>query len=393
MQENSGADCTNPQGPAKPTAETANIWKDVCPRCGKSKVRADLWCPQCAHEAFSTCPRCGKSKDQSSAICHRCLKVTVLPYVNTVLRDEKALLRDEKRDELLDFLSSCLPAPSTKLPANQQAQTAEAANMPLASPIPVSTPPKPSIIDLDTFDFSPLRAAAEAVLSTGKQLLPCEHDGRLRAPGGPLLRRIAQEWGHLKTLLNKAGILGPSYTVKGKQDDDRSLALQALRELADMDGKIYEQSFLDRAFYELLSLAVDLLRPWTNPQKQTTETADIGQFRAQGEILSGVKPKTKPPRKRRRQSEKKTAPLTVDLKCKTLTVNGCTHEVDSVQALRWIKVLAEHPAEWISGLDLEQYDGELVGCRPDRLKKYLPLEILSLVDSETGKGSRLRLLP
>jgi hypothetical protein len=58
--------------------------------------------------------------------------------------------------------------------------------------------------------------------------------------------------------------------------------------------------------------------------------------------------------------------------------------------LRWVKVLAEHPGEWISGPELRHYDQELDGCRPHRLRKSLPPAILDLIDSETGKGSRVR---
>jgi hypothetical protein len=35
---------------------------------------------------------------------------------------------------------------------------------------------------------------------------------------------------------------------------------------------------------------------------------------------------------------------------------GTEHDVRSEQALRWVKVLAEHPGEWISGPELEEHD-------------------------------------
>jgi hypothetical protein len=66
--------------------------------------------------------------------------------------------------------------------------------------------------------------------------------------------------------------------------------------------------------------------------------------------------------------------------------------VSSKLALRWVKVLADHPGEWISAPELRNYDDELDGCRPDRhCKPYLPASILSLIDSDRRKGSRLRL--
>jgi hypothetical protein len=83
--------------------------------------------------------------------------------------------------------------------------------------------------------------------------------------------------------------------------------------------------------------------------------------------------------------------LKVDLACKTLTLDGTANDVPSVQALRWVKVLADHPGEWVSGPDLPTHDQDLDGVRTDRLKKHLPTEVLSLLDSEPGKGSRLRL--
>jgi hypothetical protein len=84
--------------------------------------------------------------------------------------------------------------------------------------------------------------------------------------------------------------------------------------------------------------------------------------------------------------------LTVDLACLTITLDGHTYDVDSIQALRWVKVLADHPGEWISGPELKKHDTQLDGCRPDRhCKPHLPDNVLSLIDSDRRKGSRLRL--
>jgi hypothetical protein len=83
--------------------------------------------------------------------------------------------------------------------------------------------------------------------------------------------------------------------------------------------------------------------------------------------------------------------LTVNLASGSVTLDGIRHDVFSVAALRWVKVLADHPAEWISAPELKNYDQELDGVRPDRLKKHLPQEILSLLKSDRRRGSRIRL--
>jgi hypothetical protein len=80
--------------------------------------------------------------------------------------------------------------------------------------------------------------------------------------------------------------------------------------------------------------------------------------------------------------------LLVDLASNTATLNGTPYDVRSSQTLRWVKVLADHPGEWIAGPDLQTYDAELDGVRTDKLRPYLPSEIATLIDSSTGKGSR-----
>jgi len=84
--------------------------------------------------------------------------------------------------------------------------------------------------------------------------------------------------------------------------------------------------------------------------------------------------------------------LTVDLKGWTVTLDTDKYDVKSEQALRWVKVLVEHPGEWISGKELESHDPELIGARTYRLKQHLPKQILDMIDSETGRGSRIRLV-
>lgn len=81
--------------------------------------------------------------------------------------------------------------------------------------------------------------------------------------------------------------------------------------------------------------------------------------------------------------------LDVDIPRKILIFDGIEFDVSSEQALRWVKVLAANPGEWISGPELGQHDAFLQGVRTDRLK--LPEEIKSCIDSDPGKGSRIRL--
>ncbi len=95
------------------------------------------------------------------------------------------------------------------------------------------------------------------------------------------------------------------------------------------------------------------------------------------------------------QAEGKTPPaaevISVDLARQTVTFNGKPFDVASVQSLRWVKVLAEHPGTWITGPELVRYDPELDGVRTDKLRKNLPANICDIIESETSRGSRLSL--
>jgi hypothetical protein len=83
--------------------------------------------------------------------------------------------------------------------------------------------------------------------------------------------------------------------------------------------------------------------------------------------------------------------LTVDLARRTLTLDGEPYDVRSVAALRWVKVLADHPGEWIGSADLKKHDPDLEAPRTTRWRALLPEPIRSHIDSEPGRGSRLRL--
>src|SRR5262245_32491966 len=98
-------------------------------------------------------------------------------------------------------------------------------------------------------------------------------------------------------------------------------------------------------------------------------------------------PEALPAPPRRRNGPRR---LVVNLARMTVTLDGTSYDVPSENALRWVRVLVNHPGEWISGSCLGTHDADLIGVRTDRLRDHLPEEIVSLIESETGKGSRLR---
>lgn len=95
-----------------------------------------------------------------------------------------------------------------------------------------------------------------------------------------------------------------------------------------------------------------------------------------------------------------TSRLTVDEARQTITLDGVTHEVRSVTAIRWVRILAAFPGEWISGGELERRERDvisdseepkLIKARTDRLRPKLPAVVAELIDSRCGGGSRIRL--
>jgi hypothetical protein len=93
-------------------------------------------------------------------------------------------------------------------------------------------------------------------------------------------------------------------------------------------------------------------------------------------------------------AEEKETPeprLIVDVDRMTLTLDDVTHDVPSELALRWVKVLSDHAGQWLSGAELRQFDPDLDGVRTDRLLKRLPEPVQQLIESSTGRGSRLTL--
>lgn len=81
--------------------------------------------------------------------------------------------------------------------------------------------------------------------------------------------------------------------------------------------------------------------------------------------------------------------LVVDLERGTVTLDGQTFDVNSNQALRWVRVLADLDGQWVSAPELTNHDEELEGARPDRLRRHLPEPVLALIDTHRSRGSRL----
>jgi len=163
------------------------------------------------------------------------------------------------------------------------------------------------------------------------------------------------------------------------------IVLKRLEQLIDVALRLgmTEVPDLEALTIEKALAACNKLRTWAQKQKRPATGAESATA-TQQTTLSRSKA-----RKKKRQRQKQPV-LTVDLRKRTITWKGKTYNVDSVQALRWVKVLAKHPDEWISASELEKYNFELKGARPDRLKKYLPSKILSLIESNRRKGSRFR---
>jgi hypothetical protein len=88
---------------------------------------------------------------------------------------------------------------------------------------------------------------------------------------------------------------------------------------------------------------------------------------------------------------KEATRLVVDLERMTAALDGTTYDVKSECALRWLKVLVEHPGEWISGKELKKHDKILYAPRTNRWQKQLPGPIRLLINSEPGRGSRINL--
>ena len=100
------------------------------------------------------------------------------------------------------------------------------------------------------------------------------------------------------------------------------------------------------------------------------------------DVLTNEDNQKKKPKKRK---------LTVSVEKQSAILDGKEYDLKSAQVARWIKVLVDHEGEWISSPRLKDYDFELDEARTDRLKKNIPDEIRSLIESTPQRGSRLKL--
>lgn len=80
--------------------------------------------------------------------------------------------------------------------------------------------------------------------------------------------------------------------------------------------------------------------------------------------------------------------IIVDVDRSRIIFQGETFDVGSPQALRWLKVLTDHPGVWISSADLACHDSELDGARTSRLVKELPETVALHIERKKGTGSR-----
>jgi hypothetical protein len=79
--------------------------------------------------------------------------------------------------------------------------------------------------------------------------------------------------------------------------------------------------------------------------------------------------------KPRRDTPPPKGDTTVDIDRMTVTFHGVKYDVESLQALRWVRVLASNPGKWFSASELRKHDVELDDTRTDRYKNKLPTRL------------------
>lgn len=91
----------------------------------------------------------------------------------------------------------------------------------------------------------------------------------------------------------------------------------------------------------------------------------------------------------------RTEPLRIDLGKLCISWRGTVYDCRSENALRLLQVLVDHAGEWISAKNLGRYDPFLAGCRPHKLKRYLPPEIRQFIESSKNprQGTRIKRSP
>jgi hypothetical protein len=161
-----------------------------------------------------------------------------------------------------------------------------------------------------------------------------------------------------------------------RQEQLTLLLLASSATAVDWSAGIHELWELWRG--ELRETVAPPPRPDATNYHEARDALDL--FHRAVEELPDDEPPSAPPKR-----------LIVSIECLTVTLDDQTYEVDSLQAVRWMKVLSEHPGVWLTPTDVAGYDPELDGARLDRLKKFIPISVRDLIDSKTGRGSRLRL--
>jgi hypothetical protein len=88
--------------------------------------------------------------------------------------------------------------------------------------------------------------------------------------------------------------------------------------------------------------------------------------------------------------ERRETSVAVDLTNWTVTIASVRHQLKGEQEARWLKVLAEHRGQLISGPQLKTFDTELDGVRTDRLLNRLPDPVKRILEVAGKKGTRMK---
>jgi hypothetical protein len=142
---------------------------------------------------------------------------------------------------------------------------------------------------------------------------------------------------------------------------------------------VHEQSRLDYAltWERAVGLPGDLCRLLNLPLPEAPPAAD-----------SSADPSDADGREALRSLENPPPRMSFDLAKGTITLDGIPYEISSPQAIRWVKVLAEHPGDWITGPELHHYDEDLAEPRTSRWRQALPEPISRWIETKGNKGSR-----
>jgi hypothetical protein len=230
-----------------------------------------------------------------------------------------------------------------------------------------------------------------------------------------LLSQIERDWALLKTAAEEAGLMGVSLSMTGTSNSRRDAASMtaalALRDLlADKPAGLWDlANHFDAAFVARLGVAVDELRdacrfeaptaPTGRGEPFTLSDGTVGWIEVAGpvslpdvtgepggEALGNVRA----PRARRADVEPRlrVEGQSVYLDNRPVPLDMTAEKKDDV--LAFLGRLLSEPGNWMSGHDIGKAT-QREGVRFDRVRKALPPEIQSLIESDRRKGYRLRL--